>query len=208
MYRGFPIRIRFEFRRDRKYPRFRRVWFRSWLDGGYFTEGPYRFDADHPQYEEREVTLAAGRHVLAAEVRADDVDTRILKKMPPFFGAEFICRGQQIGYGVKTALIDGIYLERRINPQLGYSEERDLNSIPLFINAGFDDGGWNAPVEVFPFGCVLTRAADFAKISDTPETTDRCAFFCVLCAALTAGATEYGLDTIWARCGFCIGKRV
>ena len=68
-------------------------WFRSWLDGGYFTEGPYRFDADHPQYEEREVTLAAGRHVLAAEVRADDVDTRILKKMPPFFGAEFICRG-------------------------------------------------------------------------------------------------------------------
>ena len=79
--------------RDHKYPRFRRVWFRSWLDGGYFTEGPYRFDADHPQYEEREVTLAAGRHVLAAEVRADDVDTRILKKMPPFLGAEFICRG-------------------------------------------------------------------------------------------------------------------
>lgn len=124
--------------------------FRAYLDGEYFTEGPYRFDAAHPQYEERELSLSAGVHVLSAEVHNENVHTRILQKMQPFFAAEMIGKDGEIDAKKKAFLLPGAESRRRINPELAWMENRDLSQIPNFHARGFDCADWRAPVEVFP----------------------------------------------------------
>lgn len=131
-------------------------WYALRLDGEYSDDGPYRFAPDYPQYSTVTAHLSAGTHVLTAEVRDDCADTRILKKMPPFFGAE-ISAGKEIMPKIKAARLDGVVLLRRINPQLGWSEDRNLETIPDFENPAFCDDGWEEPAEVFPCAELLEK---------------------------------------------------
>lgn len=134
-------------------------WFTAYLDGEYLTEGPYRFDREHPQYEERRLKLSAGEHVLSAEVHGEGVDTRILQQMQPFFGAELLGRAGEIVTEKRALALDIAPSPRRINPELGWMENRDLSKIPDFRAPGFDDSGWSEPVEVFPELGTLSRVA-------------------------------------------------
>ncbi len=125
-------------------------WYTVHLDGEYFDDGPYRFTPEHPQYGEVRVKLTKGRHVLAAEVRNDGAATRMLCNMPPFFGLEVWGDSGEIPLTVKALRLEGVKLLRRINPQLGWSEERRLEGIPDFCDPDFCDAEWAVPQEVFP----------------------------------------------------------
>lgn len=138
-------------------------WFNAYLDGAYLTEGPYRFDAAHPQYEELIMRLSAGKHVLSAEVHGENVETRILRKMPPFFGADILGEHGEIAVGKKASILRTPEVWRRINPQLSWCENRDLSYIPDFHGITFDASEWHSPVEVFPDIGALEKA-DLGKI--------------------------------------------
>lgn len=44
------------------------TWFSLWVDGEYLADGPARFPRSHPEYDTLRLKLAAGKHVLAAQV--------------------------------------------------------------------------------------------------------------------------------------------
>jgi hypothetical protein len=130
-------------------------WFSASLDGGYLTEGPYRFDRAHPQYEELTVGVAAGRHVVSAKVHDENIDTRILQKMPPFFGVEILTKdGKNVGLKWKAIGLEPIRpqrrAQRRINPQLAWMESFDVAQLPDFARLDFDDSLWPTPKKVNP----------------------------------------------------------
>lgn len=135
-------------------------WFSAHLDGEFLTEGPCRFEREHPEYEELKTVLESGAHVLAARVHDEHVTTRLLAEMPPFFGAQlFDPEGNEIELNFRCADLAYYPSLRRINPQLGWSEDCDLAIVPFFEAVDFDDGNWKTPVSVFPAIGELSRVA-------------------------------------------------
>src|SRR5690606_15267583 len=84
--------------KDRPYPPFRLQvfgahWFNLWVDDKLITEGPARFETQHPEYEELPLNIGPGRrHCFAAIVQAEGVSTRILRGdlIPPFLWCRLI----------------------------------------------------------------------------------------------------------------------
>ncbi len=127
-------------------------WFVVWLDGGYLTEGPARYEHGHPQYEVRELTLPAGKHVLAVQAHYIGVDTRILENAPPFLSCNVSARGSPVEVAWKGVPLDGYVSQvRRINPQLGWIAWCDTRKKPAGWRARqFEDSEWPAVSEVEP----------------------------------------------------------
>lgn len=175
-YAGF--RTRFNARTEGAYKIrvFGASWFCVRLDGAFLTEGPYRFDGAHPEYEELTVTLDAREHVLAARVHDEHVTTRLLADMPPFFGAQvFDPEGKEIKLTFRCSVLGYNPSLRRVNPQLGWSEDCNLALVPFFEAADFDDKNWQKAVPVVPetgkFACVSLahiqpREIDAEKIAE------------------------------------------
>ena len=151
-------------------------WFSVRIDGEFITEGPCRFPAAYPEYEELKISLGAGEHVLAARVHDEHVSTRLLAEMPPFFGAQlFDGEGKEIPLSFRARELPYAPHFRRINPQLGWSEDCDLGAVPFFESPDFDDSAWEEAVPVTPeigalskarLGRIRPRAVDALKIGE------------------------------------------
>ena len=126
--------------------------FIAWQDGVFLTEGPFRFDGAHPQYEELVRALPPGRHVIAAKVHDERTETRILPKTEPCFGLEILAGGEALPLLPKACRLDYDPALRRINAELAWAEFCDLNRVPDFEAPDFDDSGWGTPRAVAPVG--------------------------------------------------------
>ena len=126
--------------------------FVAWLDGQYLTEGPYRFPISHPEFEKLTIPLKKGRHVIAAVVRNEGIETRILQSqvIPPFFMAQISGDGGNIPITWKAAQLPGyIPSGQRVSPQFAWIEWVDTRLNPHeWQLPEFDDAGWKEPVEV------------------------------------------------------------
>ncbi len=126
-------------------------WYVAWLDGQYLMEGPPRFPLSHPEYQERVLQLAAGRHVIAVQVHQIGLATRILNNPPPFLYCAVRHGQQELPIHWKCSRIGGYVSElKRINPQLGFIEWCDTRSVPAWQVSDYDDKPWPEPVAVDP----------------------------------------------------------
>lgn len=125
-------------------------WYVVWLDGKYFYEGPDRYSAQHPEYQEKTMELARGSHVLAIEVHNEGIETRILDAIHPFLFCQVVNEEKIIPVTWKCLLLDGFeHTGFRINAELGWIEWADTRKIPAdWQDIHFDDAGWKAPVAV------------------------------------------------------------
>jgi len=125
-------------------------WYNAWLDGEWLAEGPARFPPIHPEYQVFRVRPAAGRHVLAVQVHAEGVETRIVDKLPSFLWCEVLAGGIPIPVNWRAVRLEGYAGKvRRINVLLGWIDWCDTREIPAGWQApGFDDSAWRAPVGV------------------------------------------------------------
>ncbi|NLX14186.1 MAG: hypothetical protein GXY44_11110 [Phycisphaerales bacterium] len=127
-------------------------WFVAWMDGQYFTEGPIRFSANHPQYESKRIRLNAGQHIIAAQVHHVGEETRMMPNLPPFFSCYVYVNGQQRPVDWKAFRLPGYQqCVRRISPILGWIEWCDTRQLPAdWQSCAFDDSTWTEPVPVKP----------------------------------------------------------
>ncbi len=123
-------------------------WFVLSMDGEYLSEGPARFPIDCPEYQTVPARLAAGKHVIAAIVFNEDVSTRMLEKLPPFFQCTVKKGDKDIPVRWKCCHIDA-YAEklRRLNDQFGWIEWCDTRMVPgNWKTVAYDDALWADPV--------------------------------------------------------------
>lgn len=147
-------------------------WFQVCLDGHFLTEGPYRFPADHPEYETCRVKLPKGKHVIAATVRCEGVATRLLRGdvIPPFF----LCRGRVGGSAIPiawkaTRLLGYAASGQRVNPQFGWIEWQDTRRDPSdWQQIAFNDTAWPAPAGVPLLGIGTPKPVAIAAVKHLP----------------------------------------
>lgn len=123
-------------------------WYQGYVDGRPVFEGPARYVIGHPEADRTEVTLDAGRHVLAIHAHHLGVTTRMIKVDQPFVSAAVRQMGREVAVRWRCAELKGYAGQvRRINPQLGWIEWCDTRLNPLgWEELEFDDSGWEAPV--------------------------------------------------------------
>lgn len=146
------------------------TWFVAWLDGRRSAEGPARFPLAHPEYQEFNFDLAAGRHVLAIHVNGYRHETRLLLNIAPFLHARIFAGGRELPVAWKCSPLKAFSPSvRRINPQVGSIEWCDTRLQPDWQAPDFDDSGWDAPVPVEvglgplrPLSSGLTREEEFS----------------------------------------------
>lgn len=141
-------------------------WYQVWINGRWLLEGPFRYPLEAPEFQSEEIDLPAGDHVLAVHARHDGVTTRMLKATPPFLWCRLIENDREISVAWKglplawqTSTVSWLPAPapRRINPQLGWSEQRDTRLEPTqWRETAFDDASWLAPA---------------MSVSDLPEPT-------------------------------------
>lgn len=152
--------------------------FEARLDGRTLAEGPYRFVPGHPEYEERTIALDAGRHVVAAQVRAEGIRTRLLAAdaIPPCFLFEAWEEGTCIPVFWKSTRLKGcLPSDQRINRHLGCIEWTDTRlNPPGWQTPEYDDSAWDDPVDAPDIG-VLTplSAGPVRTISVKPNLMDK-----------------------------------
>jgi hypothetical protein len=124
-------------------------WFRIWLDGSYLLEGPARFIPAYPEYQTHRVRLSPGKHVIAAQVHHDGVETRQLPNPRPFLMCQAFLPAEEIPVRWKVAPLAGFQSKvRRINPELSWIEWADTRKQPqAWQGPSFDDSSWGQPVE-------------------------------------------------------------
>lgn len=127
-------------------------WYRIWVDNCFFSDGPYRFEKNHPEYEERILKLSAGQHVISIQVRNVGLETRMLSDFIPFWGCEVLEEESSIEISWKCIELEGYEsMVRRINPQFGWIEYCDLRKLPLnWQEIDYEDKEWSEPVLVKP----------------------------------------------------------
>jgi len=123
-------------------------WFVLWVDGQYRSEGPARFPVDYPEYDVVRVKLAAGRHVLAAQVHHIGRTTRMLPDMPPFFYGKAFVAGRELPVDWRCQKLPGYQSQvQQINPILPWIEWCDTRELPTgWRTLDFDDQAWAKPV--------------------------------------------------------------
>ena len=142
--------------------------FLLWLDGRPIGEGPIRYAPDHPESESIVVAnLPAGRHVLAAHVHHDGVETRLLKVIKPFFVCDVLVGGQPRPLTWRGRLLSGYARQlRRVNPELGWAEWVDTRKDVqegAWTTPGFDDASWDEAVSM-PWDLGVATKCDLAPI--------------------------------------------
>jgi hypothetical protein len=131
-------------------------WYQTWIDGHWLLEGPFRYPLEAPEFQTMEIELAAGPHVLAVHARHDGIDTRMLKATPPYLWVRVLhgdhqlpiaWKGTPLAWQKAAAAWLPVPAPHRINPQLGWSEQRDTRLEPEhWREPGFDDSAWSEPV--------------------------------------------------------------
>ena len=130
-------------------------WYQAWLDGRWLLEGPFRYPLEAPEFQVEEIALSAGEHVLAIRARHEGVETRMLKETPPYLCCRLAASGRELAITWKSAPLVLLNHDRqpgadigrrRINPQLGWVENRDTRLEPEhWQDVAFDDSGWTEP---------------------------------------------------------------
>jgi len=131
-------------------------WYQAWIDGQWLLEGPFRYPLEAPEFQSEEIDLPAGDHVLSVHARHDGVTTRMLKATPPFLWCSLLANDHEILIDWKglplpwqKAAVSWLPAPalRRINPQLGWSEQRDTRLEPeSWRESIFEDATWATPV--------------------------------------------------------------
>ncbi|MFB9274242.1 family 78 glycoside hydrolase catalytic domain [Cohnella cellulosilytica] len=123
--------------------------YRLYWDGEELGEGPARFSPDRPEYDELELALEGGEHVLSVMVHDYGVHTRILMGgIPPFLQCEAIGPDGALPLEWKCRELSAFGpTERRVNGQLGWMENCDTRLLPD-LRLAFDGAGWTEPVVV------------------------------------------------------------
>lgn len=119
-------------------------WYRVWLDGELFTEGPDRYAPGFPLYQVRKLNLEAGKHLIAAQVHSEGLDTRILKGIDPFLYGRVLSGGLKITVDWKSIELPGYARQLyRVSAQFGWLEWSDTREQPAgWQNLEFDDANW------------------------------------------------------------------
>ena len=119
-------------------------WFRVWIDGAHLTEGPVRFEPEHPEYEEQRIELSAGEHVLSTQVHHVGLATRMLPELPPFFWGQIFDEEAEVFPRWQGLPLSGYESQvRRLNPQLGWIEWCDLAALPIdWQVVDYDGAAW------------------------------------------------------------------
>jgi hypothetical protein len=130
--------------------------YQAWINGQWLLEGPFRYPLEAPEFQSEEIDLPAGDHVLSVHARHDGVTTRMLKATPPFLWCRLLENDREIPIAWKglplawqSTTVSWLPAPalRRINPQLGWSEQRDTRLEPEdWREAIFDDAAWVTPV--------------------------------------------------------------
>jgi alpha-L-rhamnosidase len=131
-------------------------WYQAWLDGRWLLEGPFRYPLEAPEFQIEERDVPAGEHLLAIHARHEGVETRMLKQTPPYLCCRLAESGRELAVTWKSAPLVGLHnatpsvaevSRHRINPQLGWVENRDTRLEPEhWREADFDDSGWTEPL--------------------------------------------------------------
>ncbi|MFC4601457.1 family 78 glycoside hydrolase catalytic domain [Cohnella hongkongensis] len=123
--------------------------YRLYWDGEEIGEGPARFSPDRPEYDELELALDGGEHVLSALVHDYGVHTRILMGgLPPFLQCEATGPNGALPLEWRCQELSAFEpTERRVNGQLGWMESCDTRLLPDLRQA-FEGAGWREPVVV------------------------------------------------------------
>lgn len=152
-------------------------WYNVWINGEFLTDGPPRFPAAFPEYDVRRVKLPAGAHVVAAQVRYNGVDTRIMKDIPPFFACEAQADGRSVSLTWRASPLPGVRAtSHRRSPLLGWMDWFDTRPMPVdWQKPGFDDSKWAGvapcdpglgpmkPLSIAPVGTEVIRAKAIAQ---------------------------------------------
>ena len=155
------------------------TWFNLWVDGEYLADGPARFPRSHPESDTLHLKLAAGKHVLAAQVHYEGVDTRVMLALPPFFACDVSQRGQPVKIVWRAQPLTGYRsATRRRSPLLGWMEWCDTRPIPANWQAlELDDAKWLpvipmdvglGPIKPLTTASVASRTLAFAPIASGP----------------------------------------
>ena len=122
-------------------------WFEAWMDEKPLTTGPARFNLKHPEYEEIEIDLCAGEHLLALHLHYDGVETRLAQASAPVFIFA------SVSAGGKEIPVEWVYLPldayrrtgRRIDCILGWIEWCRTDKLPQNWKAvSFHSSTWFA----------------------------------------------------------------
>ncbi|MCP4313083.1 MAG: hypothetical protein GY790_17630 [Bacteroidetes bacterium] len=125
-------------------------WYRVWLDGILWTEGPDRYSPEFPTYQVRKRSIPSGDHLIAIQVHSEGVDTRMLQGIDPFLFCELFQDGEETEVKWKCLELDGYSPQlRRISAQFGWLEWCDTQLQPDgWINSDFNDTNWEQPSSV------------------------------------------------------------
>ena len=150
-------------------------WFEATLDGEFLIEGPVRFDQRLPEFEEREIVLSAGRHVLAVHLHDMFLHTRIVQKeIPGFLWLEIWRHGRKVPVEWRRLPLTGFMATgRRVGCVLGWVEWCDTRLNPAgWQKPEFPDGDWplapQGTVEIGPFREASIGPMEYADRLLTP----------------------------------------
>ncbi len=147
-------------------------WFNLLLDGGFLTQGPYRFPPNHPEYEVLHVDLSAGRHVLAATVRAEGVSTRMLQgnTIPPFLMCQIHTGSGELAVDWKCLHLKGfVQSGQLINPQFAWIEWCDTRKNPIDWHLpAFANQHWMTPLPMKVVESWRLRPVSVGYVQQTP----------------------------------------
>ena len=118
-------------------------WFRAYINGIFLTEGPYRNDETHPEYETIKCAINKGKNVIYAVVHSIGIPTRMTMNRQPFF----TCAAEGFKIQWKCRHLDAYESKiRRINPQLGWIESCRTEKLSEHLREiGLDDTDWLLP---------------------------------------------------------------
>jgi alpha-L-rhamnosidase len=154
-------------------------WYRVWLDGELFAEGPDRYAPDFPLYQVRKLEMSAGKHLLAVQVHSEGLDTRILKGIDPFLYCRVLAEGKEMEVDWTSLRLPGYASQfLRVSAQFGWLEWADTRQQPArWQTMEFDDTGWESPTIVSRrlgefqsslISEVQNRSIPFKEIGDGP----------------------------------------
>ena len=145
-------------------------YYKIWVDGEYFHEGPDRFPAKFPEYQVKTADLDEGSHVIAVEVHYEGVSTRIMKDIPPFLFCKAFAGGSEVKIDWTCSELGGYDAGRfRISGLYGWVEWLDTRGLQKDWHLPeFDDIQWMAPVEVErPIGKMKRSSIGAVKAFDS-----------------------------------------
>ena len=119
-------------------------WYRVYLDGICFTEGPDRYAPEYPLYQERKTELKEGKHLIAVHMHSEGIATRMLQDIDPFLFCKVYSGGKELDIDWKARRLKGYEKQvRRVSPQFGWLEWVDTSQEPEpWTGPDYDDSSW------------------------------------------------------------------